>query len=363
MTPLANLILFFLGAALLLAILWPGRGYWARGRRGRELARRIVLEDALKHVYNHDAAGRTSTLESLAGALEISSVSAVSLVNRMQEVGFAKIADGRIVLTDEGRRYALDVIRAHRLWERYLADETGVDPLEWHERAEHKEHKMTREEADALAARLGDPRFDPHGDPIPTADGAVYGEDVVPLTSLEPGARAVVAHVEDEPHVVYAQLVALGVYPGMEIRIDSKTEQRIAVDGDGRRFLLAPLVAQNVSIRRLEGDAPETAEVTMDTLASLDAGESADVVRLSAACRGLERRRLMDLGIVPGTRVGLERRGLTGGLSAYRVRGTVIGLREEQARMIGVTHRERVAVDNSKSRGAVRAGILDGDTE
>jgi DtxR family Mn-dependent transcriptional regulator len=149
----------------------------------------------------------------------------------------------------------------------------------------------------------------------------------------------------------------------MEIRIDSKTEQRIAVDGDGRRFLLAPLVAENVSIRRLEGDAPEPAEGTMDTLASLQPGESADVVRLSAACRGLERRRLMDLGVVPGTRVGLERRGLTGGLSAYRVRGTVIGLREEQARMIGVTRRERVAIDNNGGGRAVRAGILDEDME
>jgi DtxR family Mn-dependent transcriptional regulator len=358
-----NLIVFFLGAALLVAVLWPGRGYLARGRRGREMARRVVLEDALKHVYNHDAAGRTATLESLAGALEISSAQAVSLVNRMQEVRLARVADGRIVLTDDGRRYALDVIRAHRLWERYLADETGVDPLEWHERAERKEHKMTREEADALAARLGDPRFDPHGDPIPTADGAIYDEGVVPLSSLEPGDRAVVTHVEDEPHVVYAQLVALGVFPGMEIRVDSKTEQRIAVDGDGRRFLLAPLVAENVSIRRLEDDAPVPAEGTMETLASLRAGESADVVRLSPACRGLERRRLMDLGVVPGTRVGLERRGLTGGLSAYRVRGTVIGLREEQARMIGVARRERAAAVTPTPRGAVRAGILDEDTE
>jgi DtxR family Mn-dependent transcriptional regulator len=327
------------------------------------LARRVVLEDALKHVYNHDAAARTSTLESLAGALEIPAAKAVSLVGRMQEVGLARVADGRILLTDDGRRYALDVIRAHRLWERYLADETGVDPLEWHERAEHKEHKITREEADALAARLGNPRFDPHGDPIPTADGAIYDEDVVRLTSLEPGARAIVTHVEDEPHVVYAQLVALGVCPGMEIRVDSKTEQRIAVDGDGRRFLLAPLVAENVSIRRLGDDAPAAGAGAMETLASLAAGEWAEVVRLSPACRGLERRRLMDLGVVPGTRVALERRGLTGGLSAYRVRGTVIGLREEQARMIGVTRRERVAPEAPVSRSAVRAGILEEETE
>jgi DtxR family Mn-dependent transcriptional regulator len=278
----------------------------------------------------------------------------------MQSLGLARFVDGRIVLTEEGRRYALEVVRAHRLWERYLADETGVDPLEWHQRAERKEHNITREQADALAERLGNPRFDPHGDPIPTADGAVFDEDVVPLTALAAGERAVVSHVEDEPHVVYAQLVALGVYPGIEVRIESKDEARIEIETDGRRFVLAPLVAQNISTRRIDGEA--TTPRAMETLASLRPGEFADVVSLSPGCRGLERRRLMDLGVVPGTRVGLERRGLTGGLSAYKVRGTVIGLREEQARMIGVARREGAAEPVAAS-SAVRVGVLEEENE
>lgn len=341
MTPLWNLVVFFLGSALLAAFFWPRHGYVARGRRGRELARRVLLEDALKHVYNHDVAGRTPTLESIAGALEISTSRAVMLVNRMDEIGLARFVDGRIVLTDDGRRYAVEVIRAHRLWERYLADETGVDPVEWHQRAERQEHKLTRAQADALSERLGHPRFDPHGDPIPTADGDVFDENVAPLNSLKPGERALVAHVEDEPQVVYAQLVALGVCPGMEIRLESKNEQRLELEGDGLRFVLAPLVAQNVSIRRLGNEAP--VEHVEATLASLRAGETAEVVRLSPVCRGLERRRLMDLGVVPGTRITLERRGLTGGLSAYKIRDTVIGMREEQARVIGIRRGETPA--------------------
>lgn len=360
MTPLTNLIVFAAGSALVATLFWPRHGYWARARRDRALARRVVLEDALKHVYNHDAAGRTSTLESVAGVLEISTARAVALLDRMHDLGLARVADGRILLTEEGRRYALEVVRAHRLWERYLADETGVDPLEWHARAERKEHKLTREEADALSNRLGNPRFDPHGDPIPTADGAVYAEDVAPLTSLRVGERAVVAHVEDEPHVVYAQLVALGIYPGMVMRVETKSDERIELEGDGRRMVLAPLVAQNVSLRRLEDDAP--AEASLETLASLRPGDAADVARLSPACRGIERRRLMDLGIVPGTRVSLERPGLTGGLSAYRVRGTVIGLREEQARMIGVVRREHVQTE-ARTPGAIRAGVLEEDSQ
>jgi len=228
------------------------------------------------------------------------------------------------------------VVRAHRLWERYLADETGVDPVEWHEQAEKHEHQLTHDDANALAERLGNPRFDPHGDPIPGADGSVAADLMEPLTALEPGARARVTHLEDEPPVVFAQIVALGIYVGMEVRMQARSEERIVFEADGRRVVLAPVMASNISIRRL--DPGETLPEAAATLAALEPGQSADVVRVSPACIGLERRRLMDLGIVPGTRVSYERRGLTGGLSAYRVRGTVVALREEQARMIGVTN-------------------------
>ncbi|HEU4364467.1 MAG TPA: metal-dependent transcriptional regulator [Candidatus Krumholzibacteria bacterium] len=334
-SPLLNLVLFLLGGALAAAVFWPGQGLFARGRRHRSLASRVALEDALKHIYNHEVREDTCTLASVAGALEISTSRAVTLIGRMQSRGLVRIVDGRILLAEEGRRYALEVVRAHRLWERYLADETGVDPVEWHTRAEKQEHALTLDEANALAERLGNPRFDPHGDPIPAADGTVGGDTPLPLTVLQPGERAIVTHLEDEPPVVFAQIIALGIYVGMEVRMDARTEQRVVFDADGRKIVLAPLLAGNISIRRLEG-ASDTARETA-TLAALEPGQSADVVRVSPACIGLERRRLMDLGIVPGTRVMYERRGLTGGLSAYRVRGTLIALREEQARLIGVT--------------------------
>ncbi len=330
--PLLNLVVFALAAAAATAVFWPTHGLLARSRRHRQLAGRILLEDALKHIHHQQKADQPCTLASLGGALEIASRRAVELVTRMQDARLVRVADGRILLTDEGQRYALDVIRAHRLWERYLADETGVDPLEWHMRAEEQEHTLTREEADALAERLGNPRFDPHGDPIPTADGTMPLEPAVPLATLAPGERAVVTHVEDEPHAVYAQLVELGICLGMEISVVERGDERILCEADGRRLVLPPLVAQNVSIRRLEG-APGAGD---EKLVSLEPGESAEVTRLSPMCRGLERRRLMDLGILPGTRIELEREGLSGGLRAYRVRGTVIGLRDEQAGMIGI---------------------------
>jgi DtxR family Mn-dependent transcriptional regulator len=341
MTPALNLAVFVLAVGLLVALFWPRHGIVLRERRSRSLARRVLLEDALKHIHNHETGGGTATIESMAGTLEVSTSRAVALVGRMDELGLARFVDGRIVLSEDGRRYAVDVIRAHRLWERHLADETGVDPVEWHQRAERQEHRMTPEQAEKLSERLGHPRFDPHGDPIPTADGDVFDDEVVPLTSLQTGERALVAHVEDEPQIVYAELVALRVYPGMELRVVSRNDQRIELEGDGRSFTIAPLVAQNISMRRAGSDDDDALDAVM--LASLQAGESAEVVRLSPACRGIERRRLMDLGVVPGTRITFERRGLTGGLSAYKIRDTVIGLREEQARLIGVRRDEPVA--------------------
>jgi len=207
---------------------------------------------------------------------------------------------------------------------------------EWHRLAERREHRITPAQADELEVRLGHPRFDPHGDPIPTADGEVPEREVVPLASLEPGEFGRVVHIEDEPAVVYAQLVALGIYLDMDLRVDARTDARIVVEGDGRKFVLAPMVAANVSVRQaMPAELPRVAE-TRETLDALAPGESALVTGISPACRGLERRRLMDLGIVRGTRVAFERHGLTGGLRAYRVRGAVIALREEQAAVIRI---------------------------
>jgi len=335
-SPLFNLLLFALAAAASAVLFWPRWGLLSRLRRQRRIEGRVLLEDALKHTYHQEDSGHTASLASLAGALEIPPAESMHVVQRMQHAGLATFTDGRVLLTDEGRRYALQIVRAHRLWERYLADETGVDPLRWHAEAELREHTMSPEDADELAVRLGDPRYDPHGDPIPMADGTVPERDVTSLSELEAGARGRIVHIEDEPDVVFAQLVALGLYPGMGVRVNSRSERRVVCEVDGQPVVLAPVVAHNVTVERVE-DVPAPESIS-DSLAGLVPGQSAEVVRISPACRGIERRRLMDLGIVPGTRIGFERRGLTGGLSAYRVRDALIALRTEQAALIAVTN-------------------------
>lgn len=347
--PLLNLAIFAFIVAAAAVLWWPGSGLVARARLRRKNDERIMIEDALKHVYHGEYRGQTASLSSVGGALEIGPGAAVELVRRMQHAGLVTVTDTRILLTEEGNRYALQIIRAHRLWERYLADETGVEPIEWHALAERREHMLTPDDANELARRLGNPRFDPHGDPIPTRDGTVPEREIVPLPQLGVGERAHVVHIEDEPDVVYAQLLAEGVYLGMVVRMRERNETRVVVDADGRTLVLAPIVAANVSTQKIPAEAP-AAESAQTTLADLSAGAAATVVRISPACRGIERRRLMDLGVVPGTHIAFERSGLSGGLSAYRLRDTVIALRAEQAEMIAVEPDD----SGDRRKGAVR---------
>jgi len=340
--PLVNLIVFVALCGMGLWVFLPNVGVLSMLSRGRRTAQRINTEDALKFLFHQEAGGQTTTLSALSASLQVEASTAMQIAERMRVSGLVIITDGRLVLTEEGTRYGLQVIRAHRLWERYLADETGVDPVEWHTRAEQREHLLTPDEADALEARLGNPRFDPHGDPIPTSDGTVTIEPTNVLTELSVGERALVIHVEDEPQVVYAQLVASGVHPGIPIRVVARTDDRIVLDSDGRELILAPIVAGNVSVRRV--DLSDIVEVeAQGTLRDLSRGEKCEVVRISPACRGIERRRLMDLGIVSGTEIAYEKAGLSGGLTAYRVRGTVIAIREEQAEMISIIRTDEAA--------------------
>lgn len=332
------LLLLAAGAvlALLVLLLWPERGLAWRWVRGLEARGRVEVEDALKHLWDGEYRRQPTTLTSVAGALGLSGREATELVTRLERLELVRHDGQSLGLTEAGRREALRVVRIHRLWERYLADRTGLDAARWHAEAERREHRTSAEQAEALAAALGDPRFDPHGDPIPMASGEVPPPRGVAVATLEVGDVAEIVHVEDEPEVVYTEILSRGVHPGAEIAMLRRDESRVAFELDGREVTLTPVVAANVSVRPLPRGSAGRAGAPRLTLAEVKPGQRAEIIRISEACRGIERRRLMDLGLVPGTAISLERRGMTGGASAYRVRGTLIALRREQASTIGV---------------------------
>jgi DtxR family Mn-dependent transcriptional regulator len=332
-TPLLSLSFVILFVLMCWFLLRPDQGVWWRWQRARQLTQRVLREDALKYIHKRTIEGRPTSLEGVAGALHIDLDSASVLIAELEAEELTTRDGNRLDVTAAGRDAALQIIRVHRLWERYLAEETGYAQHEWHERAERREHMLTPAEADALSARLNYPTHDPHGDPIPTAEGDMMVQDSIPLTKLERGAAGRVVHVEDEPATVYAQLVAEGINVGMVVRVTEQSAERIRCWTNGDEHLLAPVVANNISVYPLP-EPDERLHQPTRHLSDLVAGEAATVARLSPACRGMERRRFMDLGILPGTEISAEFVSPGGDPTAYLVRGTLIALRREQADLI-----------------------------
>ncbi|MCB0650870.1 MAG: FeoA domain-containing protein [Saprospiraceae bacterium] len=334
-TPLIALLFGLLVTMLTGWFFWPNSGLNAKWKRASINTKRVLLEDALKHIYDCEYKSTSASLNSIAGNLNISGDQAARLIARLESMGLIQSTTKQLELTDVGRSYALRVIRVHRVWERYLADETSLGEMEWHNDADYKEHVMTIEEANELAASIGNPVFDPHGDPIPTASGELPEPSGILLNDLEAGQFARIIHLEDEPQTIYAQLIALGMYPGMLIRMNNKSAEKVSFIANGEERVLAPIFANNVTVDIIP-EKEDSIEDNLRRLTDLKIGEQAEVVRISAACRGQQRRRLMDFGIVPGTIIMPELRSAGGDPTAYRILGTTIALRKEHARYIFV---------------------------
>jgi len=335
--PLTALLFAAAVTLVLLVLFWPTLGLIPRWRQGRRMTMRVRSEDALKHIYKYEMKGNQATIATIAGTLNISLNQAAELIEQMEADGLVHTEQGEITLTANGRDAALHIIRAHRLWERYLAEETGFSEQTWHEHAEQLEHSISPADADALSAQLGHPIYDPHGDPIPTAQGSIRGHGGEPLSKMAVGSMSRIVHLEDEPEVVYAQLLAEGLNLGEIVRVTEMNADRVRFWANGDEHLLAPIVAANISVAPLEKlekiieDSPDTIKLSL-----LRPGESAEVINISPASRGAERRRFFDLGILPGTRITAEFSSPSGNPVAYKVRGAVIALREGQADLIKV---------------------------
>ncbi|MFA6455998.1 MAG: metal-dependent transcriptional regulator [Bacteroidota bacterium] len=331
--PGSALLLFGIIVAVMLFLFLPKiglRAQWHRARRGRK---RILIEDALKHIYDCEYKNIICTTESIAGTLLISTDESAKLLTRLTAMGLLVTSDNGVKLTADGKSYALRVIRVHRLWERYLADETSVPPTEWHSSAELAEHQLTEAQTEALAAQIGNPKFDPHGDPIPTPSGEMPPKKGKSLLSMNSGEFALITHIEDEPEAVFAQLVAQGLYVGMQVMMIERSNERIRFAADGEEIILAPLLTNNITV------APITEEehkitAPLESLASLKIGEAANILSISKAMRGQQRRRLMDLGVVPGTVIRAEMVSASGDPVAYSIRGALVALRQQQTNLI-----------------------------
>lgn len=198
------------------------------------------VEDYLKAIYRLSlAAGGPASTTDIARGLELSPPSVSGMIKRLAEQGLVRHAPYRgVELTAEGRLVALRMVRRHRVIESYLVDRLGYDWDSVHPEAERLEHAVSDELIDRMAAALGHPRFDPHGDPIPEADGTVAQIRYVPLTEVDDGASVTVRRVNsnDSGHLRY--LAGQGLTPGVAVRVlDRQPFQgpiRLEIDGTER---------------------------------------------------------------------------------------------------------------------------------
>jgi len=299
---------------------------------------KTIIEDILKFLYHNSLSNNSISTIDLTNAINFSNSLIIESLKKMMDNELIILEKDSYKLTANGNEYALQIIRAHRLWEKYLSEKTGFHKGEWHERAEEKEHELSTSEINKLSNLLGNPKFDPHGDPIPTRKGKIVSKRGVPLSSLKENEIGEIIHIEDEPDIIYRQILAENIHLYSIIRIIENNNKRVVFHSEGEQFILAPIVAGNITVSVLKKH--EIQEDNIARLSSLKLDEKAKIVGLSKECRGESRRRLLDLGFVKGAIVAIDLLNPLGDPKAFLIKGTVIALREDQASKILINKNE-----------------------
>lgn len=336
--PVTALTIFAIISLLLFLLFRPEQGWFWKWKRTKKNNGKTLTEDILKLMFHTEDSGKRANIHKIKEELKVDEGKLVYLLSRMAARDLLDIEGDQLILTREGREYALKIIRAHRLWEKYLAEKTGYDKSEWHGRAEEMEHLLSKEETEDLAAKLGNPIYDPHGDPIPSKKGKTAEFNGIPLSRLPKGTKGRIIHLEDEPHHIYKQILERNINIDSLIRVEDNIKNRIVFFSEGERFTLSPAVAENITVSVIEdGDFDDSG---IYRLSRLKIGEKAKVISISKEMRGESRRRLLDLGFVKGTPIKIDLKSPMGSTNAYLVKGTSIALREDQASKILVKKEE-----------------------
>jgi len=180
-----------------------------------------AMQDYAKAIYSlHSRSEEPVSTSALADRLGVSAASASAMVKRLEALGLVRREPYHgVELTPAGQRVALEVIRHHRLLELYLAEALGMPWDRVHEEAEVLEHAISPELSELIARKLGHPTHDPHGDPIPTAEGELVERTSRPLAELEPGDRGVFARVSDADPEMLRYLSRRGIAPGDRLEV------------------------------------------------------------------------------------------------------------------------------------------------
>jgi DtxR family Mn-dependent transcriptional regulator len=178
------------------------------------------VEDYLKAIYQLSPEGRPASTSEIAHLLALSPPSVTGMVKRLSEHGLLEHVPYRgVLLTQEGRRAAIRMVRRHRLIEAYLVQYLGYSWDTVHEEAERLEHAVSDTMIERMAAALGNPTVDPHGDPIPAADGSIQELASIPLSEVPVGETVEIHRVHESQPDRLRYLASLGLLPGVRATV------------------------------------------------------------------------------------------------------------------------------------------------
>jgi DtxR family Mn-dependent transcriptional regulator len=210
-----------------------------------------AIQDYLKEIYKLEASGRRVSTTALAEQLGISAPSVTAMVKKLATLGLVKHERYRgATLTPKGERVALEVIRHHRLLEQYLSQTLGLPIDALHDEADRLEHALSEELEAHIDRSLGYPTRDPHGDPIPGPDLKLVVTDATPLSTLEPGSKAVVSRVPDGDGELLRYLDSLKLTPGnrVEVRDSAPFEGPLTVRVGGEDHAISRELAAKIAV-------------------------------------------------------------------------------------------------------------------
>jgi DtxR family Mn-dependent transcriptional regulator len=223
-----------------------------------------AMEDYLKAIYRlQSEEGAPVTTSAIADEVGKTAPTVTSMVQKLADQGLLEREKYKgVELTPEGETVALEVLRHHRLLESYLAEHLDYSWTDVHEEADALEHHISEEFERRVAEALGDPKVDPHGDPIPGADlRPLESDETTPLSEHEPGDRVVVSRVRDRDEAELAYLDDAGVRPGTELDIvDVAPFGMVTVEIGEAEQSLPESVARTIRVRAVDDEAEVSEE-------------------------------------------------------------------------------------------------------
>jgi len=210
-----------------------------------------AVQDYVKTIYKLQDAGPVSTTE-IARELDVSGASVTGMLKRLSEMRLVDYNSYKgVKLTSSGNKVALEIIRFHRLLETYLKEKLDFPLDKVHEEACRLEHFISDEFIKRITEQLGDPKFDPHGHPIPSIDGSIAEVHDVSLAQCEVSKGLVIGRLNDSDPKLLAYLEEIGLIPGTKLSILEKEPFNgpIKIKFDGKEKIIGFEVASNIFIK------------------------------------------------------------------------------------------------------------------